>query len=150
MQLDTSYQAWLLYKIPDEPSEGSYHYSKAVCLIFDDKVIQEKDIYRRQLDDTTLMQMEIDVIYDLSSDSINAKANFGKIDKRTFVTNLDNVNQTEQNENDLQSFIENSVKRATENYLKQKQCPRYKWEVLSLDQIDIVLNSWTLSRFDNQ
>jgi hypothetical protein len=148
MQLDTTYGSWFLYAIPVEPRTSAYHYSKAVCLVIDDKVIQEKDIYRKYLDDTTLLQMEIDIVYDWNSESMRANANFRKIDKRTFAPNSKNANVTQDAETNLQSLIENSVKQATDNYLKQQSYPKYKLEVINLDQIDSLLNSWQLSRFD--
>jgi len=119
------YGTWAVYNITNEPLDKPYHFSKAVCAYDDDKVYQEKDTYRKNLDDTTIMQLDIDFLYDWEKPTIHAQGSLGKLDKRSF-----------------------NVK--AEDYLKPNPpaFPRYEWKVLDLNEIDSLLKSWQLSRGD--
>jgi len=119
------YGSWAVYNIDKEPLGKAYHYSKAVCAYDDDKVYQEKDTYRKNLDDTTIMQLDIDFLYDWNKQTISAQGSLGKLDKRSFTVKA-------------------------EDYLKPNppKFPRYEWKVLDLGEIDNLLKSWQLSRSD--
>jgi len=122
---EDEYVSWVVYNINEEPLDKPYHYSKAVCAYDDEKVYNEKDVYRKNLDDTTIMQLDINILYDWDKQMIIAQGNLGKLDKRSFTVKA-------------------------EDYLKPNppKFPRYEWKVLDLAGIDNLLNSWQLSRHD--
>lgn len=120
------YGTWAVYNINIEPTDRPYHYSKAICAYDDDRVYNEKDVYRKNLDDTTIIQLDINILYDWDKKTIIAQGNLGKLDKRSFTVKA-------------------------EDYLKPDppRFPRYEWKVLDLSEIDKLLNSWQLSRQDS-
>jgi hypothetical protein len=120
-----AYGSWTVYNIREEPLEKPYHYSKAISAYDNDKVYNEIDVYRKNLDDTTIMQLDINILYDWDNQTIVAQGNLGKLDKRSF-----------------------NVK--TDDYLKPNSpsFPKYEWKVLDLTEIDNLLKSWQLSRRD--
>jgi hypothetical protein len=120
------YGSWVVYNINKEPIDKPYHYSKAIVAFDNNKVYQEKDTYRQNFDDTTIRELDMDVFYDWEHNTVVIQGSVGKLDKRKFAIKA-------------------------EDYLKQippKKLPSYKWETLDLNQIDSLLNSWKLSRFD--
>jgi hypothetical protein len=119
------YGSWVVYNLDKEPLDKPYHYSKAICAYDDDKVYNEIDVYRKSLDDTTIIQLDINILYDWDKQTIVAQGNYGKLDKRSFTVKA-------------------------EDYLKPNppSFPRYEWKVFDLAEIDKLLKSWQLSRRD--
>ena len=109
-------------KIPADTN--AYHSSKTIRLIINGHLAEEKDIYRKILDDTTLLQLNILTRWSLTEGDLTFKSNLGKIDRRILGTKA-------------KDFINNNS-----NY------PDYKFADLSMLQIDSVLAHWNLSRFD--
>jgi len=106
------YGSWGVYNIFQEPADRPYHFSKAVVAFDDNRVYQEIDTYRQNLDDTTIRQLDMDVFYDWEHSTVIIQGSVGKLDKRKF-------------------------KIKTEDYLKlipPQKLPSYKWETLDLNQ----------------
>lgn len=117
------YGSWVVYNINKELLDKAYHYSKAICAYDDEKVYNEIDVYRKNLDDTTIIQLDINILYNWDKQTIETQGNFGKLDKRSFTVKA-------------------------EDYLKPNpsRFPKYKWQVRDLGEIDKLLQSWQLSR----
>jgi len=64
------YGNWIVYNINKEPMDKPYHYSKAIIAFDDNKVYQEKDAYRQNLDDTTIRELDMDVFYDWEHNTV--------------------------------------------------------------------------------
>jgi hypothetical protein len=111
-------------KVPNDTS--AYHLSKSIRSIINGRLTEEKDIYRKNLNDTTLIQLNILTNWALAKGKLTFKSNLGKIDRRTL--NM----------------------KASEFIQKDSKYPEYKWVDLNLLQIDSVLASWHLSRFDTE
>ena len=118
---------WTSYEIEKVPDNGkAYHCSKTIRAITNGRLTEEKDIYRKNLDDTTILQLNLLTHWIWEDKKIEMKGNVGKIDKRAL--NLP-----------AKHFIRNEAK-----YLD------YAFKDLDQTQIDSVLVSWGLSRFDNE
>lgn len=119
------YGSWVVYNIQSEPLDKPYHYSKAVSAYDNEKVYNETDVYRKNVDDTTIMQLDINIIYDWDNRTIIVQGNLGKLDKRSFTVKA-------------------------EDYLKPNppKFPKYEWRTLDLPEIDNLLHAWQLSRHD--
>jgi hypothetical protein len=121
---------WTTYMVKEQPTDKNpYHYCKAISTIINDTVIEENDVYRRNIDDTTMMQLDIHILYDWKTKSLILIApGVGKVEKR-------------------------QIGLKAEDYLKPN-LPQFKesqWQTLdNLTQVDSVLTSWGLSRFDKE
>ena len=128
MNRQDGYGSFVVYSINIEPSNKPYHFSKAIVAFDNDKIYQEKDTYRQNIDDSTIKQLDMDIFYDWTNNAIIVQGSVGKLDKRKF-----------------------GIK--SEDYLKSTpplRLPSYKWEVLDLSQIDELLKIWQLSRFGSE
>lgn len=116
---------WTVYEIDSIP-EGNkaYHYSKTIRGIINGKLSEEKDIYRKGVNDTTILQLNILTLWPAEGSKSGFEVNIGKVDVRSL-----------------------NLKAA--DYVKENsKYPGYNFTSLNLDQLDSVLNSWKLSISD--
>ncbi|OQP50127.1 hypothetical protein A4D02_27215 [Niastella koreensis] len=119
--------AWTTYEIDNVPADnGAYHSSKTIRVITNGKVTNEEDLYRKQLNDTTILQLDIETALLWENDSLEIYAKFGKIDTRKLKIEPKDV------------IIDDS------------KYPRYEKMKLDRQQIDSVLRLWNLSRFEKE
>jgi hypothetical protein len=115
-----------VYEISEIPmNDKAYHASKTIRAFSNGKVTEEKDIYRKSIDDTTLVQVDILSDWIWEENKISFTGKIGKIDKRTL-----NLN-------------------AKEFLTKHSSFPEYSWTKLKLNEIDSSLKVWGLSRNDD-
>jgi hypothetical protein len=118
---------WTVYMIDKKPLDNqAYHSSKTMRVIIDGRLAEEKDIYRKNLDDSTILQLNILTIWPKENGSLNFQGNVGKLDSR--VLNL----------------------KATDFMSGYTKYPNYEFTTLNQPQIDSVLNLWGLSRSDKE
>lgn len=117
---------WTVYEILGVPSNNNpYHSSKTIRTIHNGKLTGEKDIYRKSIDDTTLLQVNLLSQWKWEEQKIVFTGSMGKIDKRTLNLSAKDF------------LVENS------------KYPDYEWTDLDLAAFDSVLQSWGLSRKDS-
>lgn len=117
--------AWTMYQIDKAlVKDKAYHSSKTIRLIVNGKLTEEEDIYRKDVDDTTILQLNILTSWRWEAGKLNMRGNTGKIDKRT---------------------IGIKASGFTSEFSK---FPNYEFKDLNQLQIDSVLIQWGLSRFD--
>jgi hypothetical protein len=119
--IGTIYQ---INKVPDDSK--AYHFSKSITAITNNKLTEEKDIFRKNVDDSTILQLNLLTLWPWESRKFLIEANLGKIDRRTLKL------------------------RASEFLGNYSKYPNYRFKELDQGQIDSVLNSWGLSRFDKE
>lgn len=117
---------WTEYIINKVPNNKAYHYSKTIRAITENKLTEEKDIFRENLDDTTIVQLNLLTFWNWQDNEIRITGNLGKIDLRMLGI-------------PAKDFI-----RTRSKY------PEYAFRDLDLRQIDSVLHSWNLSRSDKE
>jgi hypothetical protein len=118
---------WTEYKIGEVPDDDkAYHFSKTIRAITNNRLTNEKDIFRENLDDTTILQLNLLTLWIWADNKLNITGNFGKIDRRTL---------------DL---------RAKDFITDNAKYPSYDFKELDEPQIDSLLHSWGLSRFDKE
>jgi hypothetical protein len=110
-------------KVPD--NFQAYHFSKSIYAITNNKLTEEKDIFRKNVDDSTIIQLNLLTLWPWEDRKFSIEANLGKIDRRTLKL------------------------RASEFLSKRIKYPDYPFKELDQAQIDSVLKSWGLSRFDD-
>lgn len=119
--------AGTVYRIDKEPGDqAAYHFSKTIRTISNDKPTEEKDIYRKKLNDTTILQLNVLTWFNWAKDSAELHGSVGKIDRRT-------VNLKTKD-----FFTENS------------KYPSYEHMKCTQQQIDSALTAWGLSRFNKE
>lgn len=116
---------WTIYKfLPAEGKTKAYHSTKTIRLIENGWLYEEKDIYRKNLNDTTLIQLNILSKYIQKDSTCTFKSNFGMIDKRNF---------------------EDSAEQQTPHGSSYTE---YTWKNVEIAEADSLLKSWGLSRSD--
>lgn len=119
--------AGTVYQIDKEPVNAkAYHFSKTISAITNGTLTEEKDIFRKNVDDSTILQLNLLTLWPWSDRQFLIKGNFGKFDRRA------------------------SKLRAAEFLGKHRKYPDYPYKDLDLAQIDSILHSWGLSRFDKE
>ncbi len=111
-------------KVPD--NSKAYHFSKSIYAITNNKLTEEKDIFRKNVDDSTILQLNLLTLWPWEDRKFLIKANLGKIDRRTLKL------------------------RASEFLRNKTKYPDYPFKELDQAQIDSILNSWGLSRSDKE
>jgi hypothetical protein len=119
--------AWTIYEIDKVPDNNkAYHFSKTIRGITEGRLTNEKDIFRKNLNDTTILQVNLLTRWIWANNKLEITGNLGKIDRRSL---------------DLSAkvFVNDAAKY-----------PSYNFKELNGPQIDSVLHSWGLSRFDKE
>ena len=115
-----------VYQISEIPMDGkAYHASKTIRSFTNGNVTEEKDIYRKNIDDTTVVQINILADWKWEENKISFSGKMGKIDKRTL-----NI-------------------KAKDYLTDRSKFPDYPWTSLTLTVIDSSLKVWGLSRYDD-
>jgi hypothetical protein len=118
---------WTVYEIDKVPSDSNaYHSSKTIRAITNGKLTNEEDIYRKNLDDTTILQLNLETVWQWTSHKLDIYGNVGKIDNRTL-----NI-------------------KAKDFISENRKYPDYEFTQLNQSQIDSLLSTWGLSRFDKE
>ncbi len=116
------YPVYEIEKIP--AGNFAYHYSKSVFGKLNHKITSEKDIYRKPIDDTTLIQLNLSSEYDWTAFKGVITGDLFLVDKR-------------------------SLKQSATGLLKNgSKYPEYERTELNFTQNDSILKNWKLSRFD--
>jgi hypothetical protein len=115
-----------LYKTSEIPTnDNAYHASKTIRAFSNGKVTEEKDIYRKNIDDTTLIQVNILSHWIWEENQIYFSGSIRKIDKR-------------------------ALNLSPKDFLAEhSKFPDYPWTKLSLNEIDSSLKVWGLTRNDH-
>ena len=118
---------WTIYEIDKVPDNNkAYHFSKTIRGIKEGRLTNEKDIFRKNLNDTTILQVNLLTRWIWTDNKLEITGNLGKIDRRSL--NLS-----------AKAFVNDAAKY-----------PSYNFKELNGTQIDSALHSWGLSRFDKE
>jgi hypothetical protein len=118
---------WTVYEIDKLPNDNkAYHVSKTIRAITNGKLTEEKDIYRKRIDDTTLIQLNILTHWIWSENKIEISSSIGKVDKRTLEI------------------------KAKDYLVNNNNYPAYHFLTLDKTQCDSALQTWGLSRLDKE